>query len=221
MEKSINRKVEAFFKKYKPMKFGKKEIILSSNEKAPGIFFLKSGLVRQYTISKTGEVLVLHIFRPGSFFQMMWAINNTPNCYYYEAITPVEVWCSPFYDVSEFLKKEPDILYYFTARLLKGLDGILHRMEDLVLNNAYTKTASLIAYFAKNFGQKQNGNIVIKVPLTHREIAAWIGTARETASLQVETFKKKGMIYYQGRTMVVTDLKNLETEALQNEFNIN
>lgn len=221
MDKTINRKVETFFKKYKPMKFGKKEIILRPDEDAPGIYFLKSGLVRQYTISKTGEVLVMHIFRPGSFFQMMWAINNTPNSYYYEAIIPVEVWRAPAKDVQGFMKKEPEVLYFFTSRLLKGLEGLLHRIEDLVLDSAYTKTASLISYFAKNFGQKEKNNIVIKVPLTHREIAAWIGTARETASLQVETFKKKGLIYYQGRSMVVTDLASLEKEALQNEFVVN
>lgn len=216
MDKVTNSKLENFFKHYKPLHFSKKEIILRPDEEPAGIFYLKKGLVRQSTISKTGEVLIIHIFRPGSFFQMMWAINHTPNTYLYEAITPVEVFLAPCNVVSEFIKKDPELLYDLTSRLLKGLDGFLKRMEYLVFDSAYFKTAALISYYAKNFGEKNKKGIIIDMPLSHREIASWVGIARETVSLQMENLEKKGLISYHGRTLIINNLAGLENSLAIN-----
>ena len=50
------------------------------------------------------------------------------------------------------------------------------------------------------------------IPLTHKEIAAWIGTTRETASLQIETLKKKNLIQYNRRYIIVPDISRLSRE---------
>lgn len=216
MDKSLNPKLDKFFQRFKFMRFQKKEIILRPDEEPSGIYYLKKGLVRQSAISKTGEVLIMHIFRPGSFFQMMWAINHTPNTYLYEAITPVEVFLAPGRAVSEFIKKDPELLYDLTSRLLKGLDGFLKRMEYLVFDSAYFKTAALISYYARNFGAKNKTGIVIDVPLSHREIASWVGIARETVSLHMENLEKKGLISYHGRTLIINNLAGLENSLAIN-----
>lgn len=209
----MKNKLDEFFQKFTLLRFKKGELILRAGDAPAGIFYLKKGLVRQYVISKKGEVLVINIFRPGSFFMMMWALNNTANTFYFDAIAPVEVWRAPLVDVREFLKNEPEILFDFTTRLLRGLDGLLKRLEYLVLDPAYVKIASLLSYFAKTFGEKDGEGIVIKLPLTHKEIASWIGTTRETASLQLEDLRKKGIIATRGRTLVIKDPMILEKEA--------
>lgn len=218
MDEKMIKKVEAFFSKYRKVHYGKRDFILQPGEKIPGIMYLKNGLVRQYVLSKKGDVMVVHIFRPGAFFLMMWAINNTPNSYYFEAITPVEVWVAPLKDVKEFVKKDPEILYDFTSRILKGLDGVLKRFENLTFDPAYSKVASLLSYFARQFGKKKGNGTQIEYPLTHREVASWIGTARETASLQMEDLKRRGIITFKGRSIIVRDMKKLEKEAATAEF---
>jgi len=51
------------------------------------------------------------------------------------------------------------------------------------------------------------------VPLAHREIASWIGTTRETASLQIEKLQKKGIITTRGRLLIIRDLTRLQQEV--------
>ncbi len=47
------------------------------------------------------------------------------------------------------------------------------------------------------------------MPFTHREIASWIGTTRETASLQMERLMKIGLVRISGRQILLPDLEKL------------
>lgn len=212
MDKSVKNKLEQFFQKFTLLSFKKNEVILRAGDTPKGIFYLKKGLVRQYILSKKGEVLVIHIFRPQTFFLMMWAINDAPNSFYFDTLTPVEIWRAPLSDVREFVKSEPEILFDLTSRLLRGIEGLLKRFEYIVLDPAYNKVALLLSYFAKTYGEKNGEGIAIKLPITHKEIASWIGTTRETASLQIEDFKRKGLVSNKGRVLIIKNLEKLEQQ---------
>src|SRR5437868_2049157 len=104
MNPEITNKLDAFFKQFKHQTFKRGEIIVRADENPPGVFYLKSGTVKEYTISSKGEELVVNIFKPISFFPMSWAINNTSNIFYYEALSEIEVWQAPPDKVTQLLK---------------------------------------------------------------------------------------------------------------------
>ncbi len=212
MDASPNKIIDEFFNRFTHLKYKKGDIILRAQDSPQGAFYLKKGYVRQYVVADSGGALMLHIFKPGSFFPMTWIVNDTPNTYYFEAVTAVEIWRAPKEAVRKFLKNHPAVVYHFASRLLLGVTGMMKRMEYLVLDNAYKKTILLLLYLAQNLGEKEGNAIALPVPVTHREVAAWIGTTRETASLQVETLKKKGLISYRKRQLMIPSVKALEKE---------
>ncbi len=205
------KNIESFFVGYQPMAYKKGELILRAEDAPFGVYFLQSGYVRQYLLSPSGETFIVHIYKSGSFFPLTWILNDTPNVYHFEAMTPVSVVRAPKDSFVEFLKVHPEALFYATQRIALGLAGFVSRVAQLVLDDAYTKTILLILYYADNFGEKTKEGIALKIPLTHREIASWIGTTRETASLQVETLVKKGLLATKGRLLVVRNLDTLKS----------
>jgi len=90
--------------------------------------------------------------------------------------------------------------------------GFVSRVAQLILDDAYTKTILLLLYYAENFGETTQEGIALSIPLTHREIASWIGTTRETASLQVENLVKKGLLMTKGRVLIIKDPAELKKE---------
>lgn len=206
------KNIEAFFVRYQPMTYKKSELILRAEDAPFGVYYLQSGYVRQYLLSPSGETFIVHIYKPGSFFPLTWILNDTPNVYHFEAMTPVSVVRAPKDAFVEFLKVHPEALFYATQRLALGLAGFVSRVAQLVLDDAYTKTILLILYYADNFGEKTKEGVALNIPLTHREIASWIGTTRETASLQVETLVKKGLLTTRGRLLIVRDPIQLQKE---------
>mgnify|MGYP001559973482 CR=1 FL=1 len=101
--------VEEFFARSGVTHYKKGETILRGGDQPQGVFYIKKGYVRLYSLSKEGEELTLIIFKPGDFFPMIWAINNTSNMYYLESMTPVEVYRAPRDEFVSYIKGEPEL----------------------------------------------------------------------------------------------------------------
>lgn len=206
-------KIESFFASFPENSYKRGESILRAEDTPYGVYYLKSGFVRQYLLSPAGETFIVHMYKPGSFFPLTWIINDTPNTYNFEAMSHVSIVRVPKDVFVAFLKNNSDVLWYATQRLAAGLSGLVTRVGQLVLDDAYLKTVLLLLYYADTFGEKTHDGILLRTPLAHREIASWIGTTRETASLQIETLQKKGIVRTLGRLLVIRDILRLQKEA--------
>lgn len=155
MEIGVAEKLEQFFRRFKHQIFKKGEILIRADDEPQGIYYLKRGIVRQYSISKDGEEQTLNIFKPILFFPLMWAFNNTPNTYYFEAIVDVEVYRAPKDQVLEFLQRTPDVMYELISRLFRGMQGLLSRIEYLQSSDAYMKVIFAILNASYRFGEQK------------------------------------------------------------------
>ncbi len=212
MDNIVKQKLDTFFSQFKHMLFKKGEILIRADDEPLGIFYLKSGTVRQYSISKEGEEQTLTLYKPISYFPMMWAINNTHNTYYFEALTEVEVYRAPKDAIVAFIKSEPEVLYDLTSRVYSGMHGLLSRMEYLLFSSAYNKILYTLINNAGRFGTKQDGEVHLH--MTHRDIAAFSGLTKETISREIKKLEEKGLIKNQNQLLIVKDIKILEDELL-------
>lgn len=218
LDKSMNReaiqRLESFFVQFHLVQYRKHETILRSYERPSGVFFLKKGYARLYTVSQDGSELTFIIYKPEDFFPITWAITDLPVEYSIDAITPIEAWIAPQHKFQDFIKEQPEILYELTGRIVIRLSGLLQRMEQIVFGNAHAKVASILHICAERFGEKQKDGIVIQVPLTHKDIAFLIGIARETVSVEMKKFEKRGIIGKSGGLLVVKNIKALDKESV-------
>lgn len=216
---SAIEKLEDFYNQFGSKRlYKKKEVIVRADDDPPGVFYLKEGYARLYTVSPYGQELTFNILKPGCYFSMMWAIGNAQNSHYFEAMTDIELWRAPKEDLLEFIRREPDVLYELTRRILIGLDGLLGVMESLLFGNAYNKVATALIVAAKRFGKKQSdGTIIIELPLTHQTIASLACLTRETTSSVMKQFEKDGFVNNKRPFLVISDPEKLEKEAVTNK----
>lgn len=211
METSLASKIDAFFTQFKHQTYKKGEILVRADENPTGTFYLKKGIVREYAISKKGDELVVNIFKPIAFFPMSWAVNDTPNSYYYEAVTDVEVWKTPKEKAVAFLKDNPDVLYDLLSRVYRGTDGLLMRMAYLMSGNAYASLIAELLISAKRFGTKgKNGATGMK--LSGKDLATHAGMTRETVSRELAILKKKGLVGFYKGMITIPNIQKLEDE---------
>lgn len=169
--------------------------------------------MRAYRISEQGEELTLMILKPNDFFPLSWGDMDIIDNYYLEAITPLDVWKVPYEEFTNFIRTQPQLFYEFTSYAFARLGGLLARIEYLVFGNAYTKVASTLFICAKSFGEKKGLDIVVSLPLTHRDIATLVGITRETTCLEMKKLERRGIIAHNGRVLIVKDIKGLEKES--------
>jgi len=215
LELSSIQKLGSFFGQYKLLQYKKRSMILNSNDSLSSVFYIKSGYIRVFRISEEGEELTLAILKQHDFFPLTYGIGTTRHNYYLEAITPLELWKAPQDQFMQFIRRDPELFYELTDRLLVRFDGVLARMESMVFSNAYAKVATILLMCAKGLGEANGNQIIVRVPLTHKDIATMIGITRETTSLEMKKLERKGVVKRQGKFLIVNDCNLLEEEALQ------
>lgn len=203
-----------FFSRFKKLSFKKGETILRANDEPRGVLYLIQGYVKLYSLSKDAQQLTLIIFKPGDFFPIVWAIKGTPNVYFLEAMTNIELYRAPRQKFLKFIKEHSDALLEINSSILTRLEGVLTRMEYAMFGNATSKVASIILISAERFGKKDKNDILIQVPLTHQDIAHLIGVVRETVSIEMKKLENKGLIGYLGKYLVVKNRQRLKEESV-------
>lgn len=217
MVRAVQNELDGFFAQFKLLRYKKGETFLHADDPPPGIFCVKSGYVRLYSISEEGEELTLVIFAPGNCFPLSWAINNTPNAYNLEAMTDVEVWRAPKDEFISFTKNNPEVLLELTRRVLRRLLASFVRMEHLVFGNSYEKVASMLFLLGRRLGKRKGRMTIVQIPLTHKDIGSLVGLARETVSLAMEKLEKKRLITYHRGLIAIKNIEKLKKESLVTE----
>lgn len=212
MNTNKTKDFEEFYKQFTVRNYKKGEMLIRADDDPQGIFCLTKGYVRQYTISKTGFELTLHILKPISYFPMVWAVNGTPNVYYFEALTPVEAGRAPRDQVVNFIKDKPTIIFELMSELLEDYAESLKRIEHLVFSDAYRRVISVLLYIAKHFGEETDNGIIVRHRFTQQDIATLVGVARETASNEIAKLEKKGLVRYVEHSMIFDNVNKLNSE---------
>jgi len=215
MKQSLQKLDEEFFAKFNStQKFKKNQLIFGPGAEPSGVFYIKTGFVRLYTISESGKEITFNIFKPGAYFSMIWALNDAPNIYFYESLTDVSLLKAPKNEVVKYVENNPGFLYDLTKRTLNGLDGVTKLMEALLTGNAYQQVASVLLVLTRRFGKNGKGNeIIIDLPLTHRIIGTLAALSRESTSLELEKLTKAKIISQKDHLIVIKDLKKLEEKS--------
>lgn len=206
---SAAQKLNNFFSEFKKYRYKKGEVILRGGDNPQGVYFISKGYVGEYSISKEGEELTLIIFKPEDFFPIQWVFNDRPSSHYFEAMTVIELWRCPKADFIAFIEANPEIFLELTKHIVLRLGGLMQRMEQLAFGNAYQKVASILAICAERFGKRERKNIVVQVPLTHKDIAELLGLTRETVSIEIKKLERKGTIGHRNRLIIIKDIEGL------------
>jgi len=202
--------IEQFFANYKLLGYKAKEIIIQMADEPSGVYFIKEGFIKMNTILANGNELTLNIFKPGSFFPMFWALGEVPNNYIFEAMTEVELYKAPRKEVIEFLNKNSKVALGLIKRILSGVDGLLTNYNHMLVGSAGTRVASALLVAAKRFGEVDtSGKTLIKLKLTHQDIANLAGISREKATIVIGELVKDKIVEQIDRKFVISDMDKL------------
>lgn len=202
-----------FFARYPLRSVQKGEVILLPGTSVTSIFYLISGQAVMYDITEKGSEIVLNAFKPGAFFPMANALNDTPNLYYIEASTESTVRRAPVKDVVAFLNEHPAVVLDLLKRVYRGTDGILMRMSLLMSGDAKARLVFELLNTSHRFGISGSGQD-ITIPLTETDMAKRSGLTRETVSRTLKPFKEAGIISIHDKRITIHDKHALE-QAIQ------
>jgi CRP-like cAMP-binding protein len=215
----ISDQLKAMMLKGRKFKLAKGQIIQSTDDRR--VFnYITSGYVKRYLIANDGSLGVQVIYGPGDVFPITLAfsilfnqqINESPETYYYEAVTEVEVYTINESELKDSIESNPRLYRDLMAVAGKRLHSTLHGLENITLKNSYYRVAHELLYIAQRFGQQKSTGTKILIPLTHQDIADILSLTRETVSTSMVQLREKKLIST-NKSIVIKDMQKLEEEA--------
>lgn len=205
-----SEKYQAFFTGFPQRLLAKNDLLLKAAEPVDHFFYVEFGAIKMVKTTHQGRQLVLHIFFPGAFLPLL-ALNTQVNHYDFMAVIPSSVRVVPRPDLTRFLQSDISIQVDLQERLLRGIAGLIQRIEQLSLTGAENQVASLLLYFAKHFAQPGSATTQpqLAINITHQEIADWLGLSRENVSLHMKKLERRGLIETDDRLILIKDKAKL------------
>lgn len=210
MDNSTLSDISDFFSQYPLKAYHKGQILIYAGDDPAGIFYIESGKVRKYDIDSTGIEAVLNVFKPHVFFPLAWAINKTPNRYFYEALTPIEVRRVPVEDFIAYLDAHPRLVYGLLHEAYGGIESAQRRVVLLMSGSTRNRVLFELLMEGKRSGDMRDDGSC-EISLSIADLAQRAGLSRETISRELaKLVESEGLVSRTGRTFIVHDFHELE-----------
>lgn len=205
-----NESITAHFSDGLLMHFAKEETIINGINEPEGVYLIKKGFVKAYSISQAGHVNLLLIHEAGEFIPLPWALDGAHTTgLFYEAMTDVTVLRAS----KEKLRAAMGHNSWLSQEMLKQAVNILtvytQRIQTLEFRTARGRIIAELLYLAERFGQPHGVRVLIDAPITHQDIADSINMSRETASRALGRLFDEGLVGQKDHLFVVLDLPKL------------
>lgn len=208
MNQTILDKITQFFSTSSIKTYTKGEILTFGDQDPESVSFLLDGIVEQYDITAEGNKITVNIFKPPAFFPMSWAINKTPNTYFYAALTDIHVQQASAEKTVAFLKENSDVTFDLLSRVYKGTDAVLKRLTLAAIGVASSRLVFELLIEAYRFGTDA-GEGMRSIKIKQNNLASRSGLARETVSRELHKLEKDGSLTF-SKTGIILDIKRLE-----------
>jgi CRP-like cAMP-binding protein len=198
IEELCNHKEEQFFRKG--------EIINHEGEKISNFKYLKSGLVKLYRRTSTGEEQVITITRPFEFVSNMSIFSEEKYQYSVSALEDSVVCIVKLDFIKELFLKNGGFAMGLLTKISLINDKIISQTLDIRQKNLIGRVAFVLLYFTKEIYNSR----VFDLPVSRKEIADYIGMSTANVIRTLSDFKREGIIRVFGKTIEVVDIDKLE-----------
>lgn len=191
------------------LKYNKGEFIIRPGETPTGVFYIETGLVKAYDITKYGEENLLIIRKEEEIFPLIWAVTGQERNIIYQAIASTTVWRISQESYINYIQTDKEALAPLLDMVVEMYRIHSERIINLEYRTVRERLISFIVTMSQRFGHETKDGIVIDVPLRQQDIASSINSSRETTSRELSGLEKKGLIKTDPHYLLIKDLEKL------------
>ena len=186
-----------------PHSYGKDAIVVGHEEAGDALYIIASGRAKAVLLGESGREMILYLFRPGDFFGEMSILDNQPRSATVQAVEDTTVLVLKREAFLRHLRDYPQT----AISVLQEMTGRLRRADEVIgslaLLDVYGRVARMLRELADRDGEETDEGIFIKERPTQQDIAAMIGTSRETVSRALNDFAKRGYVEMNGKSILL------------------
>jgi CRP-like cAMP-binding protein len=179
-------------------------VIASQEETGDALYVLVNGRVKVVLYGDSGREIILSVFKsPGDFFGEMSLLDDEPRSATLVAADPSRLLVLSRADFRAHIQRHPRT----ALRVLTEMSRRLRRADEVIGNLAlldvYGRLAGKLKELAEADGEETEDGYLVRNRPTQAEIAAMIGTSRETVSRALSELSRRGQVVLAGKKLLV------------------
>lgn len=182
------------FHKGTQLTYRKGEFVIRPGESPPGVFYIETGIVKAYDITKYGEENLLIIRKKHEIFPLIWAITGQEREVIYQTLSAATLWRIEREHLLELIENMPSILAPLLDMTVEMYRIHSERIINLEYRTVRERLVSFLLTMSHRFGTQGVDGLRIEVPLKQQDIASSINASRETTSRELTALERKGLI---------------------------
>ncbi|MDR2055620.1 MAG: Crp/Fnr family transcriptional regulator [Desulfovibrio sp.] len=196
--------------------YKKNGIVFFEGERGDSCFYLKSGLVRIFSISESGKEPVFFLRRPGEMFGLSEVLNDYPRKTNAQAITPAEIYSMNGSEFDKVLAGD----YALARRVITVLGSRLRQLSENISDLVSCSVMERLIKLLIALGYEQlpdagawNSPVRIALRISQGQIAAMIGSTQPTVSDLLQELQEDDLVSVSNRQITLRDPSGLLAKA--------
>jgi CRP/FNR family transcriptional regulator len=179
---------------------GRGESVFMQGDVSDAVYFLCEGRVKVSKISPDGRKLTLDVIGPGEFFGELAISGEKERGTMAEAVTDARGYSIGKNALEKFFHRRPDIAIKMIQLMGNKRLSAETFLEEMIFMDVEARISALFLKYSENG--------VVKIPLTHQEIADMTGATRVSVSRSIARLRGRGAIETTGDRIKVNFKKN-------------
>jgi len=207
-----DKSIISYFSEGSVMNFTKDQTIMHGFNEPDGVYLIKEGFVKAYSISEAGLGNLLLIHAATEIIPIPWALDGmNVTGLSYEAMSDVTVIKSSKDKLREAMGRNQWLSEEILSQSVNLIALYTQRIQTLEFRSARGRIIAELVHLEERFGKRQGSSVIIDAPVTHQDIADSINMSRETASRALELLFKEGLVGQKDHLFTIPDSKKLKT----------
>jgi len=166
--------------------FPKKDVLFEEGKTPRYLYYIEKGAAKLYKTNSEGREFIIHISGPGEYLGYLPLDSNEHYLESAAILEPSYIRLIPRDDFQKLVFGDRDV----NARFIKMLANHVAEQEQLLLDMAYNSVRKRVASTLVNLHDQNKSNIHFQ----RDDLAAVVGTAKETLVRTLSSFKTEGLI---------------------------
>jgi CRP/FNR family transcriptional regulator, cyclic AMP receptor protein len=190
------------------------EVIFHQGDPGDALYVILTGRVKISSPSDTGVEAILATLRPGEFFGALALLDGAPRSASATAVDATETLILPRERFRQLVDDVPAIRDHVFAELAHELRRLTNHVEELHFLDIAGRLAARLARLADEQGTPADGGeIRLDGPITQGELAAMVGSTRQSVNKLLGYFVDDGLIRFERDAIVIQDMARLRRAA--------
>jgi len=170
------------------------ETIYHPGTSSTSVYIVESGRVKLAYLDESGKKLTLTIADAGEIFGEMCLVGEKYRRHMASAIEDTVLRCVDRKVFMKAIGQDPVVLLQLVQHFAARMREFEETLEDLAFRDIQARLSRQLLKLSDEYGVETKEGMLIGLPVTHKELADMIGSARENTTLALNRFEREGIL---------------------------